>query len=157
MFVLGGRRITWFAQRTQHAGSPVIARLIHDTARGVKREGVDGGGWQFGAAAGTPTPSVPTPATPSCEVVLWCRLPGEPYVFCGRLHYVTHDETKSPLRFVWELADFDLLTSGKRVAAAKAGGVAEDQGPGVRQPQDAEPAAEDRPFDAIVAGGRHLV
>lgn len=169
MFVLGGRRITWFAQRRQTIDSPVIARLIHDTPRGMKREGVDGSGWEFGAAAGS-SQGGSAPRTPTCQVVLWCRLPGEPYVFCGRLHYVTHDPTTSPLRFVWELADFDLLTSGKRVAVACAGGgvAIPDAAGGGAAPDSSdavEPALaqaggdeeEDRAFDAIVAGGRHLV
>lgn len=42
-----------------------------------------------------------------CEdaVLLFCRLPKEPYVFCGRLGYAEHWSTERPLRFVWRLLD----------------------------------------------------
>lgn len=43
----------------------------------------------------------------TCEdaVLLFCRLPKEPYVFCGRLGYAEHWSTERPLRFVWRLLD----------------------------------------------------
>ena len=38
-------------------------------------------------------------------VLLFCRLPGEPYVCCGRLSYVSHVPRRQPLKFVWRLLD----------------------------------------------------
>jgi hypothetical protein len=42
-------------------------------------------------------------------VLLFCRLPGEPYVCCGRLAYSTHVPRRQPLKFEWELADLPKL------------------------------------------------
>lgn len=38
-------------------------------------------------------------------VLLFCRLPNEPYVFCGRLGYSKHWSDERPVRFVWRLLD----------------------------------------------------
>ena len=38
-------------------------------------------------------------------VLLFCRLPKKPYVFCGRLGYAEHWSAERPLRFVWRLLD----------------------------------------------------
>lgn len=38
-------------------------------------------------------------------VLLFCRLPNEPYVFCGRLGYAKHWSAERPMRFVWKLLD----------------------------------------------------
>lgn len=43
-----------------------------------------------------------------CEddaVLLFCRLPKEPYVFCGRVRYAEHWPGEQPLRFAWRLLD----------------------------------------------------
>ena len=42
-------------------------------------------------------------------VLLFCRLPNEPYVFCGRLGYSKHSAGERPIRFVWRLLDADRL------------------------------------------------
>lgn len=53
----------------------------------------------------------PTPMSSSAEgddgdiVLLFCRLPGEPYVFCGRLGYAAHWPDERPVRFAWRLLD----------------------------------------------------
>lgn len=38
-------------------------------------------------------------------VLLFCRRPKEPYVFCGRLGYAEHWSAERPVRFVWRLLD----------------------------------------------------
>ncbi|CBJ25836.1 conserved unknown protein [Ectocarpus siliculosus] len=43
-------------------------------------------------------------------VLLFCRLPNEPYVFCGRLGYSKHWAGERPVRFVWRLIDAAGLT-----------------------------------------------
>jgi hypothetical protein len=70
-------RMTWFAQSSHTETSPVIARLI-------------GASTVLGAANQTP-------------VLLFCRIQGQPYVYCGQLEYVTHCTKVQPLSFVWEL------------------------------------------------------
>lgn len=61
----------------------------------------------------------------TCEdvVLLFCRLPDEPYVFCGRLGYAEHWPTERPLRFVWRLLD-----AGKLVLQPEFGGIVEAAG-----------------------------
>ena len=43
------------------------------------------------------------------SVLLFCRLPGEPYVCCGRLSYESHDGHQQPVKFVWRLDDIEAL------------------------------------------------
>ncbi len=67
-------------------------------------------------------------APPSNEaILLFCRLPGEPYVHCGRLALQSLDERHAPLRFVWRLLDapamadsapFQRVIAGARVVRA---------------------------------------
>ena len=47
------------------------------------------------------------------QVLLFCRLPGEPYVCCGRLAYVSHVPRRQPLKFVWRLEDAEGLRGQK--------------------------------------------
>ncbi|CAN0410566.1 unnamed protein product [Ectocarpus sp. 12 AP-2014] len=56
-------------------------------------DGVEGGGGKSGDV-----------------VLLFCRLPNEPYVFCGRLGYSKHWAGERPVRFVWRLIDAAGLT-----------------------------------------------
>ena len=42
-------------------------------------------------------------------VLLFCRLPGMPYVCCGRLEYVSHVPRRQPLKFEWALVDLPKL------------------------------------------------
>lgn len=43
------------------------------------------------------------------NILLFCRHKPGPYVFCGRVTYVSHNPEKLPLEFVWELVDFDAM------------------------------------------------
>ena len=43
------------------------------------------------------------------RLLLFCRLPGEQYVCCGRLGYVSHVPDRQPLKFVWRLLDLPAL------------------------------------------------
>lgn len=42
---------------------------------------------------------------PKGDVLLFCRKPGEPYVYLGRLEVVDCDVRKLPIKFVWRLKD----------------------------------------------------
>ena len=42
-------------------------------------------------------------------VLLFCRLPSEPYICCGRLAYVRHVPGRQPLKFEWGLSDLPVL------------------------------------------------
>ena len=71
-------------------GSPVVQRLL---------EGADEG------------------AKSAAHVLLFCRLPGEPYVCCGRLGYVSHNPGRRPIKFVWALRDVDRLRGSEHFQA----------------------------------------
>ena len=48
----------------------------------------------------------------STTVLLFCRLQNPktgPYVMCGRLRYVSHNFSRRPLKFTWELEDREAL------------------------------------------------
>lgn len=47
--------------------------------------------------------------TSKMPILLLCRLPGEPYVCCGRLKYVSHVPRRQPLKFTWQLADEPMM------------------------------------------------
>ena len=64
--------------------TPVVARLINSGA--------------------TLEPAASS-ATKGEAVLLFCRLPGEPYVCCGRVGYISHVPRRQPVKFVWRLLD----------------------------------------------------
>lgn len=84
----GAVYMTWFAQRSHSEESGVVRLLV-------------------GSRADDPGAPAPRKADPRPFVLLFCRLPQEPYVYCGRLAYCAHGYVdESPcLRFVWRLAD----------------------------------------------------
>ena len=44
------------------------------------------------------------------RIVLFLRVQtGERYVFCGEVTYVSHDAAVHPIKFCWELADYDAM------------------------------------------------
>jgi hypothetical protein len=79
IFLQGGKQMTWFAQPTQDAETPVIRRLL--ACRDL------------------------TAATP---VVLFIREEGCAYVYAGRLTCYEYFPRASPLKLVWTLADFEV-------------------------------------------------
>jgi hypothetical protein len=44
-----------------------------------------------------------------CTLLLMCRKPNEPYVFCGRLAQLEVNTAASPLEVRWQLLDFAAL------------------------------------------------
>ena len=79
IFLQGGRQMTWFAQPTQSAETPVIRRLL--ACRDLNA------------------------ATP---VLLFIREEGCAYVYAGRLTCHEYFPRASPLKLVWQLADFEV-------------------------------------------------
>lgn len=137
VFLAEGRRMTWFAQKSQTTATPVIQRLARCTSDVYKAEG--GGADAKADAVGGATGQGGTAAEGSagagagaCKgeeaepggtpVLLFCRLLTEPYVFCGRLEYESHDATHSPIRFVWRLRDRDACWGSKAFRAIIHGG-----------------------------------
>lgn len=55
--------------------------------------------------APVPAMSVDDGSDDTDNVLLFCRLSKEPYVFCGRLGYVEHWPAERPMRFAWRLLD----------------------------------------------------
>jgi hypothetical protein len=88
VFLENGRFITWFAQNRQWEGTPVVQRMIN-------------------CAGGKTSEGTTVKATP---VLLFCRNKGQGYVYCGKLGYSGHDPDRIPIRFVWELLDFDRIS-----------------------------------------------
>ena len=56
-------------------------------------------------------------AKTAAHVLLFCRLPGEPYICCGRLGYVSHQPGRRPIKFVWALRDVDRLRESEHFRA----------------------------------------
>jgi hypothetical protein len=98
--------MSWFAQRRQTEDTPVIQLLINSNRQlgtGVDAATVD---------SGIDTKKLANLDVPKTSVLLFCRRPDEPYIFCGNLTYLSHgyveDSTTGSgtlLRFIWELAD----------------------------------------------------
>jgi hypothetical protein len=89
IFLQGGKQMTWFAQPTQDAETPVIRRLL--ACRDLNA------------------------ATP---VVLFIREEGCPYIYAGRLTCNEYFPRASPLKLVWQLADFEVRNRHRVTAAA---------------------------------------
>ena len=83
IFMQGGRQMTWFAQPTQSEETPVIRRLL--ACRDLNA------------------------ATP---VLLFIREEGCAYVYAGRLTCHEYFPRASPLKLVWQLADFEVRRRG---------------------------------------------
>lgn len=108
VFLGGGRLVTWFAQRRQWEGTPVIQRLIHSDGATVtfEEETTCSDDSIKEVKAASQTNIVEYERTP---VLLFCRNKGFGYCYCGELGYLGHDPTQLPIRFVWELLDFEVL------------------------------------------------
>lgn len=113
VFLDGGRQITWFAQNRQWEGTPVVQRLIHSSSHAAKGEagsdGEEGGGPAPSSAAAAADDAAEEEEEEETPVLLFCREEKQGYVYCGRLRYVAHDPDRLPIRFVWELRDYDAL------------------------------------------------
>ena len=90
------KKITWFGGSRMHEGSPAIQQLIS-----IGKSASEG--------------NLPE----SSGIVLWVRLANlkggfEPYTCLGRLGYHSHEPFGSPVKFTWNLLDFEFLkkTSG---------------------------------------------
>jgi hypothetical protein len=116
VFLEGGACMVWFAQNTQHADTPVIQRLLKApngnlgsgscgaaAVPAVKVKTEDAG--EVGSAAAVAA----SPRLKGTCVLLFCRLPGERYIYCGKLGYCRHSATSRPMKFVWRLLDFAAL------------------------------------------------
>jgi hypothetical protein len=100
LFLDGGSRMSWFASQRHDSSSPIVQRLLATKRANAGRRD---------------------------ELLLFCRLPGEPYVCCGRLAYVSHEPSSTPLRFVWSLVDAEQLRKSSepfRQLIAQGGGTA---------------------------------
>lgn len=94
----GGLGMTWYASERNHDATPIVQRLV---SIGKKTAAA--------AADGSSSASSSSKAAVKEAVLLFCRLPGEPYVCCGRLSYVKHVAGRQPLKFVWKLEDAPAL------------------------------------------------
>jgi len=88
-------RLVWFAARNVTAYSPGVLRLLR--VAGLPSPPYEDDD-ERGDAAGEGTP-----APADGRVVLYCRVPGCPYIFCGEVSGVSVDFASHPLKFVWEL------------------------------------------------------
>lgn len=114
VFLRSGRQIVWFAQPTQSPDSRVIARILKFAQKELELERFDSkpsfgcnSTHQENSCTETTEGIVLEPLT----VHLFCRLVqiSCPYVYCGELKWSDVDITIRPLRFVWELQNFDEL------------------------------------------------
>ncbi|KAL1530144.1 hypothetical protein AB1Y20_001060 [Prymnesium parvum] len=87
-FLDDGARITWYASPRHSEDTPIVQRLVRST-RAPK--------------------STKLAEQKDDQVLLFCRLPGEPYVCCGRLTYESHNPDVHPIKFVWKLDDIESL------------------------------------------------
>ena len=86
-----GLTMTWYASPRNDESTPVVARLIKSGGRA--------------GAASSDAQSLPLPSSNGEPILLFCRLPGEPYVCCGRLGYLSHVPRRQPVKFLWRLLD----------------------------------------------------
>jgi hypothetical protein len=99
-FMEEGRKMSWWAGSRHHEETPMVRRLLSITRKAAVASGKKKGNSAGGSAGGGDWPE---------SVILFMRLPGEPYVCCGRCAYVSHNFSKHPLKFEWELLDYKRL------------------------------------------------
>jgi hypothetical protein len=130
LFLKGGAEMTWFGGSKQTADTPVIKRILAlnssaantDTSspEAVTAAAAAAGDSSSSAAtnaaataAADSADSVATAAAQAqqddCTLLLMCRKPNEPYVFCGRLAQLEVNTAASPLEVRWQLLDFAAL------------------------------------------------
>jgi len=91
-FLNGGKQLTWWGGSRMRAESPAIQKLVSVGRKATKKDLPD-----------------------SCGIVLWYRMYDsakrtfEPYTCLGRLGYSTHEIGSHPIKFVWDLMDYDVL------------------------------------------------
>ena len=76
--------------------------MLQAGAAAARARGLQVKGWQPDKASSSAAKNVP-------DILLFCRLPDEPYVGCGRLALRAVDLGVRPLRFLWQLCHIDEL------------------------------------------------
>ena len=89
--------MSWYGGSKMKADSPSIQKLVYIGQKASRNE-----------------------LLPTDGIVLWCRLYNkskksfEPYACLGRLSYVDHDPNVQPIKFVWNLMDYNILVGNDR-------------------------------------------
>ncbi len=97
LFLKGGSEMTWFAGSRVTAETPVMLRLIEAGKDVEKREkGEKGKG-------------------DTSEILLFCRLQGEPYVFMGRVYHEWYETRRHPIKMIWRLRDWEAIKESSDV------------------------------------------
>ena len=98
-------RLVWFAARNVTAYSPAVLRLLR--VAGLPSPPFEDDGDEVERAGGGSRAAAAAPEAAMGQVVLFCRVPGSPYTFCGSVSGVSVDFSSHPLKFVWELDHTD--------------------------------------------------
>lgn len=102
-FLNGGRQITWYGGSRMTHDSPVIQRLIQLGKESKVQYEKDESYWNSHEY--------------NKGIVLWCRIYDPsmkgskytPYICMGRLGYHSHEVNSYPVKFVWDLLDYNRL------------------------------------------------
>lgn len=93
-----GMQMTWYGGSKMKPDSIAIQKLVLIGQKAAKNE-----------------------LPPSDGIVLWCRLYNktkktfDPYTCIGRLSYHSHDPEVRPIKFVWNLIDYDILKENDEI------------------------------------------
>ncbi len=133
-FLDNSTTMVWFAQPTQKVSTPVIQRLLQNGLSAARAAQLPVTGWPSDDPALQVPP--PPPGAEAVEIlpatiVLFCRLPDQPYVCFGRLALRLFDGSQQPLKFVWYLCDVarlrDSLSNWSDFVGSGDDGVADNQ------------------------------
>ena len=95
-FLQDGKQMTWFGGSSMNEKTPVIQRLI---------------------AVGKQAALAKENGAMEEHVILWVRYfdkrGGLPYICLGRCGYQSHEPTSQPLKFIWNLLDYEELMVSK--------------------------------------------
>lgn len=114
LFLKGGAEMTWFGGSKQTSETPIIKRMIasqqakHADSNDELESVVDAPSDDAQQKHADNTTKTPTQQT-ACDLLLMCRQPGDPYVFCGRLAAVSMNVESSPITVRWQLLDHSVL------------------------------------------------
>jgi hypothetical protein len=129
LFLKGGAEMTWFGGSKQTADTPVIKRILalSSSAASTDTSSTNAATTAAPTAGDNSSTAATSSATAAdiedcsnstaaaqdqhndCTLLLMCRKPNEPYVFCGRLAQLEVDTAASPLAVRWQLLDIVAL------------------------------------------------
>jgi hypothetical protein len=111
-FLKNGREMTWFAGSRATGDTPVILRLLEagrPPSSSLEKGGKDSGEGKAESVSAEAVEGKGEREGKRDEILLFCRLQGEPYVCMGRVYHTWYETRRHPVKVVWTLRDYEAI------------------------------------------------